>query len=627
MEGVAGERGRVPVQSGRGVEAVGPQLHAGAVGRADELGEGDRVCTDVHLAVGEAHRGRVGGPAAWARIAAVFALAPLAPLGEAAQCELRQAHADRARGGGRGLAVEVGAGGGRGGRGVGHLAGVGGGGAHALERDAELGGDHLADLGVQALAHLGTAVVYQHRAVGIHMHQRAGLVQVGEVEGDAELHRGERQPAPQHRSGGVEGGDLGAAGAVVAARFEFVDQRVQHVVGDHLAVGRGVAPRAAVEVGAAHVEGIAPERARDAVDHPLGEDRALRSAEAAEGGVGLGVGAREPGTEVGRRQVVGVVDMAERARGDRAAEVGGAARARDHVDAQREEAALFVVTDGVVVVEVVALAGDGDVVVAIGAQLDRTAKSRRRQRRHAGEQRRLRLLAAEAAAHAAHLHDHAVGGDAQAVRHHLLHLARVLGGTPHLQAAVLARLGERDLAFEVEVLLAADLPSPLHAMRRRGQRRIDVATHEAHRRQHELARACGLQRVEPRRQRCVVDAGAARGAARGVALVCDHREDRLADVVHFACGEDGVVVHDRPAVVASRNVGGHQHAEHAGRREHRAEVHRHDARVRLRRQAERRVCGAGGFGEVVDVGGLAGHVQVGGLVRMRLAGGGGGCRR
>ena len=46
------------------------------------------------------------------------------------------------------------------------------------QRHAELVRDHLRHLGVQALAHLGAAVVHQDRAVGVDVHQRAGLVEV-----------------------------------------------------------------------------------------------------------------------------------------------------------------------------------------------------------------------------------------------------------------------------------------------------------------------------------------------------------------------------------------------------------------------------------------------------------------
>ena len=55
-------------------------------------------------------------------------------------------------------------------------------------RDAE----HLR---VQALPHLGAAVVHLHRAVAVDEHERAGLVVAGRGERDAELHRRDREAA------------------------------------------------------------------------------------------------------------------------------------------------------------------------------------------------------------------------------------------------------------------------------------------------------------------------------------------------------------------------------------------------------------------------------------------------
>jgi hypothetical protein len=54
---------------------------------------------------------------------------------------------------------------------------------------------HLGHLGVQALAHLGAAMVHLHAAVGVHMHQRTRLVEQCGREADAELQRRDRQPA------------------------------------------------------------------------------------------------------------------------------------------------------------------------------------------------------------------------------------------------------------------------------------------------------------------------------------------------------------------------------------------------------------------------------------------------
>ena len=70
--------------------------------------------------------------------------------------------------------------------------------------------------------------------------------------------------------------------------------------------------------------------------------------------------------------------------------------------------------------------------------------------------RRLRLLAAEAAAHAAHAAGHERVRQRQNAGDDVLHFARMLGGRIDQHRAVLAGHGERDLAFQIKVLLAAD---------------------------------------------------------------------------------------------------------------------------------------------------------------------------
>ena len=57
-------------------------------------------------------------------------------------------------------------------------------------------------------------------------------------------------------------------------------------------------------------------------------------------------------------------------------------------------------------------------------------------------------------------------GTLQHVRHEVLHLGRVLGGGMDGDVAILARDGERDLAFEIEVLLPADAEALRDAVRR-----------------------------------------------------------------------------------------------------------------------------------------------------------------
>ncbi|MNN13716.1 hypothetical protein D3C81_1267550 [compost metagenome] len=196
IERPALQRLLVPVQLGRGVEAIRPELHAGHVGFARQVAEGQAQLAGHDQVVAEAHG--VGLHAGLAR-------------GEGGQ-----PLADLARGVLRGLAVQVGAGGGSRRRGVRYLAGIGGRHAHAFQADAQLVRYHHRHLGVQALAHLGAAVVHEHRAVVVHVHQRAGLVEVGHVERDAELHRGDGDALLEHRARRVERARGGAPGLVLA---------------------------------------------------------------------------------------------------------------------------------------------------------------------------------------------------------------------------------------------------------------------------------------------------------------------------------------------------------------------------------------------------------------------------
>jgi hypothetical protein len=69
------------------------------------------------------------------------------------------------------------------------------------QRHAQLVGHDLRHLGVQALAHFGAAVVHLHAAVGVDMHQRAGLVEQRGGEADAELDRRDGHAALEHGCG------------------------------------------------------------------------------------------------------------------------------------------------------------------------------------------------------------------------------------------------------------------------------------------------------------------------------------------------------------------------------------------------------------------------------------------
>ena len=315
------------------------------------------------------------------------------------------------------------------------------------------------------------------------MHQRAGLVHVRHVEGDAELQREQAEPALEDRVRLVERVDLGAPPVELAALFHLGPAARQVVLVDLLAVGRLVPPLA-VEIERAYLVGVAAEMVRDAVDRVLHDHNALRAAEAAERGVGLAVGAAGITDRADMRDPVGIVDMGERA-GD---------HARRHVEApagigrqrrvERQHAALVVEAHRVAVVEAVALAGRDHVDLARQAEFYRPAGLGRGQRRRTGDPRGVALLAAEAATQAAHHRGHAVEVAAQDLGAHVLDLGGMLGRGMHQKVAVLAGQGEGDLAFEIEMLLAADAERGTQPVRRGLQRRIGIAAQDRRRRLH-----------------------------------------------------------------------------------------------------------------------------------------------
>ena len=223
------------------------------------------------------------------------------------------------------------------------------------------------------------------------------------------------RPRPRFRIGlaRVEGVDLGAPAIEVAAsRFTSAQTARQMVLVDLLAVGRLV-PALAVEIERAHLVGVAAELVGDAVERILHDHDALRPAEAAEGGVRLLVGLAgiADGAEV--RHPVGVVGMGERAGDHARRQVEAPAGIGRQHRIERQHAALVVEAHRVAIEEAVALAGRDHVDLARQAELHRPAGLGGRQRRRAGDPRGVALLAAEAAAQAAHHRGHAIEVAAQ----------------------------------------------------------------------------------------------------------------------------------------------------------------------------------------------------------------------
>ncbi len=393
-----------------------------------------------------------------------------------------------------------------------------------------------------------------------------------------------------------------APACIIAIDGQFLDQIANTVVADGLVVGRDVAGRGPVEVAPAHLQRIEAAREGHLLDHPFRRHHALRAAEAPEGRVRDRVGAVGPRGQVDGGVVVAIVGVEQGAVGDRPREVGcpAAAGGEGHVDGV--DPAVLVEADRVVAFDIVALAGDDHVVVAVRPNLGRAPRRLGHQRRDAGKEVRLALLAAEAPAHTPHL-----GGDggidgAEHLGDEGLSLRGMLRRGVDRDLVVLAGDGKGDLAFEVEMLLAADTEAPAKGLRRLGERLLDVAADKRHRRPDQGAVGAGRLDGQDRGQILVGDHREARGPARGVAGAGRHGEDRLADIHHGALGEHGLVVAVRGGdLVDPRHVGGGEHADDAVHCPHGREVDRDEPGMRPLAEPKADMQQAVGLGGIVDV--------------------------
>ncbi len=350
--------------------------------------------------------------------------------------------------------------------------------------------------------------------------------------------------------------DGGAAGLIVAAGFEVGHQFGGDVVLDRLVVRGHVAAGFAVEVQLADFQRVFADGVGDFLDDAFGGDHALRAAEAPESGVGDGVGLQRQGLRVDRLVEVGVVAVEQRAVGDRAGEVGGEAAAGGEQEIDALDAAFVVEADAVIDLEVVALAGDDHVVVAVGAQLGGAAGLLGDQGRRGGEQVRLGFLAAEGSAHAPDFDGDGVGGDVQHVGDDVLDLAGVLGRGMDQHFVVLAGDRHGDLAFEIEVVLAADGNTAFQAAGCCGDRLGGVAALQGHRREDDGAGLPRLGRGQDGVEVLVIGHGEADGAAGLLAGLGGDGEQGLAGVFDQVVGEQRFVVPAHAAhVVGAGDVG------------------------------------------------------------------------
>ena len=355
-------------------------------------------------------------------------------------------------------------------------------------------------------------------------------------------------------------------------RLELVDDALDDVVFDGHAVGRYVIAADAVEIPPPDDVNGKAELAGDRFDDRFDRKHALRSAIAAKGRIGDSVGfARQAAkTHVGKE--VTIVGMAQRACQYRRGVIGDAAAVGGQREIERLDASLAVESDIVPDQEWMALAGCAHVVVAREPQLHRPARLDGEYGGDAGDDGGLALLAAERSSHAPHLDGNGVERQAEQMRDAMLDFGRMLGRTPDLHVAVFARHRERDLPFEVEVILTAATHFAGQAVRRAGERRIDLATRHHLRRRDEALACHRLLDAQDGRKRLIDNLDQSSGRA---CLIERGRGDgryRLALVFDDPGGQCRFVAADRGDVVLAGNVGGGDRRHNAGGRQRRRQV-------------------------------------------------------
>ena len=292
---------------------------------------------------------------------------------------------------------------------------------------------------------------------------------------------------------------------------------------DRLIVRRAI-ETCAQKIGLAHVERIETAFARDCVHDALDGDHALRAAEAAKGGVGDGVGLEAAGQDRNVGQPIAVAGVKHRAVADAGRQIRGTAAAGVERHFVTGDHALVVVTHSPIGAEIVALAGQGEIIVAIEADLARLARHSRGKRRDRRPGAGLAFLAAKAAAHPPRLYGDESVGYSEDAGDDVLGLRRVLRRDMHHHLVAFAGKGEGRLALEIEMLLAADRElaiQPVRGLLDRGRR---VAAPERIVVLNSRAADKRIRDRDRRRSRLDVDLGEPRRPARLVARARDDCE-------------------------------------------------------------------------------------------------------
>jgi len=361
----------------------------------------------------------------------------------------------------------------------------------------------------------------------------------------------------------------------------------------------------------------------DGVHHFFDGDHALGAAEAAIGGIGRGVGLAAMAVDRDIAQVVRVVGMEHRAVDNRVRQVRRAAAVAGQFQIDTVQASTVVEAHVVFDIEGMALAGHQHVFDPRQAHLGRLAGEVRDHRTQARRAGGLGFLAAKTAAHATHVDDDLVHRHVQHFGHQFLYFGGVLRGAVDDHAAVFGGHYRRNLGFQVEVFLAADMQGALNAILRRCQRACRITALVGVAVQHEVLFAIGLDHIQHRFQVFVFDDGGHRGLACGVQVAGGHGQHHLADELHGVDGQQRIARQQRTDVFQARHVLVGDDDAHAVEGMAGRGVDAQDSGVGAVGQARIQVQLVREFQAIIDVLRLAGYV-LGGAVMLDAAADAGG---
>ena len=267
---------------------------------------------------------------------------------------------------------------------------------------AEFAHGDAEDLCVEALPHLGAAVVHLHAAVAVDDDESPRLVQEARGKRDAEFHRRDGHPALHVGRRGVEGLHRRAPRRQLALVLQQRPQTSHPEVVDDLAVGRrpeDLAARWRIEISFPHdVAGQAED-----LGHPghgvFDEEHPLGAAEAAKRRVADDVGLADAAAQLDVLDVVTVVEVEQGPVVNALAQIKGEAGVGVDVSTQGGDEAGVVEADLKLPPKRVSLAGQGHVDVPVPHEAHRLLQTHGGQGHEGCGGIALGLFAAEAASH------------------------------------------------------------------------------------------------------------------------------------------------------------------------------------------------------------------------------------